>query len=66
MATEWFRKAAEQGDADSQLDLGWMYLDGLGVPKDEKEAAKWFQKAADQGLEEASKALEFIPDNAKN
>ena len=54
------------GNAKSQLDLGWMYLDGVGVNKDEKEAAKWFKKAADQGFEPAIKALEFIPDTVKN
>lgn len=60
------RKAAEQGDATSQLDLGWMYQEGQGVAKDEKEVAKWFPKAADQGLEAATKALEFIPETARN
>ena len=65
-AAEWFRKAAEQGDAKSQLDLGWMYLEGQGVSTDEKEAAKWFKKAGDQGHETAIKALEFIPDTVKN
>ena len=43
-----------------------MFLDGIGVSKDENEAAKWFKKAADQGLEAAAKALEFIPETVKN
>ena len=60
------RRITEQVDTDSQLDLGWMYLDGVGVAKDEKEAAKWFRMAADQGLEPAAKALEFIPETARN
>jgi TPR repeat protein len=28
------RKKAEQGNADAQFGLGWMYHDGKGVPKD--------------------------------
>ena len=29
-AAAWFRRAAEQGDADAQLNLGIMYLVGRG------------------------------------
>ena len=48
--TNWFRKAAEQGDVDGQLNLGVSYADGQGVAKDEAEAVRWFRKAAEQGL----------------
>jgi TPR repeat protein len=27
-AVKWYRKAAEQGDADAQNNLGWMYARG--------------------------------------
>ena len=40
---------AEAGDAEAQFNLGVMYDEGEGVPKDDKEAVKWWQKAADQG-----------------
>jgi TPR repeat protein len=30
-ATKWYRKAAEQGDAKAQYNLGYMYNDGCGV-----------------------------------
>lgn len=43
------RSKAEQGDVDSQFNLGYMYEKGKGVPKDFKEAAKWYRKAAEQG-----------------
>lgn len=43
------RKAAEQGQAAAQSDLGAMYATGRGVPQDNKEAVDWFRKAADQG-----------------
>ena len=42
-------ETAEKGDADAQVNLGWMYANGQGVTKDEVEAVKWFRKAADQG-----------------
>jgi TPR repeat protein len=46
---EW-RPLAEQGDADAQARLGFLYYQRLGVPQDVAEAAKWFRKAAEQGL----------------
>ena len=49
-AFEDVRKAAEQGNAAAQNNLGALYHSGQGVAKDEKAAAEWFQKAADQGL----------------
>ena len=42
-------KKAEQGDADAQGQLGWMYYKGLGVPQDYQEAVRWFRAAAEQG-----------------
>ncbi|MGA9333641.1 MAG: tetratricopeptide repeat protein, partial [Rudaea sp.] len=46
-----FRKAAEQGDARAQYNLGMMYAGGSSsVLLDETKATKWFRKAADQGF----------------
>ncbi len=45
---EW-RKKAETGDANAQFNLGVMYDNGMGVPKDDAEAAKWYRLAAEQG-----------------
>jgi uncharacterized protein len=42
-------KAAEQGDAKSQLALGSNFYYGKGVFQDFAEAMKWYRKAADQG-----------------
>ena len=47
---KWYRKAAEQGNAKAQYNLGMMYYAGQGVPQDHAEAAKWFLKAAEQGI----------------
>ena len=43
---EWFRKAAEQGVADAQLHLGFMYYNRDGVPEDYVQAHMWFNLAA--------------------
>ena len=48
-AVKWYRKAAEQGFAQSQHNLGLCYANGEGVPVDMAEAVKWFRKAAEQG-----------------
>jgi TPR repeat protein len=42
-------KAAEQGNADAQFNLGAMYAIGQGVAKDQKTAVLWYIKAAEQG-----------------
>ena len=44
-----YRLAAEQGNAHARDNLGFVYIDGVGVQRDYAEAAKWFRKAADQG-----------------
>lgn len=41
--------AAEQGDADAQCCLGYIYDNGAVVPRDEDAAVKWYTKAAEQG-----------------
>ena len=40
---------AEQGNAYAQNNLGTLYANGWGVPKDYKTAAKWWTLAAEQG-----------------
>jgi TPR repeat protein len=56
-AVKWYRKAAEQGLASAQLNLGFMYAQGHGVTKDERVAAEWYRKAAEQGNQEAKYRL---------
>ena len=48
-AVKWYRIAADQGYANGQCNLGYMYSNGYGVPQDKTEAVKWYRKAADQG-----------------
>ncbi|MBE4724310.1 sel1 repeat family protein, partial [Acinetobacter baumannii] len=52
-AAEWYSKAADQGLAEAQYNLGGMYDKGQGVAQSYAKAAEWYSKAADQGLAEA-------------
>lgn len=45
-----WKEKAEQGDAEAQCDLGYMYENGYGVLQSSATAAvKWYRKAAEQG-----------------
>lgn len=60
LAVSYYQKAADQGFAGSQLNLGTAYLSGMGVVKDYEQARQWWQKAADQGESMASHNLAFM------
>lgn len=57
LSLNWFKKAAQQGDADAQFNLGRIYGIATGpvygrqraVPRDDVTAAYWYRKAAEQG-----------------
>ena len=57
LAVYWWRKAADQGDADAQNNLGNAYRDGCGVEQDDVQAVYWYRKAADQDNVQAQCAL---------
>ena len=44
---------AKAGIAEAQFNLGVMYAEGEGVPKDAVQAVSWYRKAAEQGLARA-------------
>jgi TPR repeat protein len=54
-AVYWFSKAAEQGYADSQYNLGLFLYVGKGTPKDNVMAYVWWNIAAAQGDKNAEK-----------
>ena len=55
LAMEWYRKAADQGDAGGQVGLAQAYHFGLGgVPQDSSMALTLLQKAAAQGHKDAA------------
>ena len=59
-AVKWYRKAAEQGYADAQYNLGSCYYNGKGVPQNYAEAVKWYCKAVGQGHADAIELLEKL------
>ena len=59
-AVKWVRKAAEQGFARAQYDLGLMYEFGTGVERSNEKAAEWYLKAAEQGYADAQYNLGYM------
>ena len=51
--------AAGQGVPDAQVKLGYCYIKGIGVFKDETQAVVWYRKAAIQGNDRGEYALGF-------
>ena len=49
----WFTKAAKQGLAMAQCDLGLCYDRGEGVPQSKELAVEWYRAAANQGNAQA-------------
>ncbi|MDB9703744.1 putative DNA binding domain-containing protein [Rhodospirillales bacterium] len=52
-AVTWYKRAAEQHDAESEWMLGECYHNGNGVVQDFQEAFYWFDAAAGQDEEDA-------------
>lgn len=53
-------RAAAEGYASEQYNLGVMYQTGFGLPKDMAKAREWFQKAADQDDVQAKSILKKL------
>ena len=45
-AFRWYKKAAEQGYDLAQINIGYLYDNGLGVKENKREAVKWYKRAA--------------------
>ena len=58
-AVKWFRKAADQGNALAQFNLGFCYSKGDGVTKDSVQTVEWYRKAAEQGDTKSQNNLGF-------
>ncbi len=59
------RKAAEEGDADAQYELGNFYL-GDSDKKDANEALHWYRKAAEHGVPSAQYSLAEMYEDCEN
>lgn len=55
---EWYRMAAEAGDAEGQCRWGRCLADGIGVERDDEASERWLKEAAYQGNEEAKVFLQ--------
>ena len=53
-------QAAQRGDAQAFFNLGWMYLNGRGVARDDRTAVMWLRKAADHGVPQAANLLGLL------
>ncbi len=52
-----WREAADQGDAQAQMHLGYLYEQGLGVERDLERALALYRRAAQAGLADAQYQL---------
>ncbi len=59
-AVQEFLLLAEQGHAQAQVNLGIIYSQGRGVPKDAVQAYRWYTLAASQGDDLAEKFKNFL------
>ena len=58
-----FKKAADQGNAQAEYNLGIMYAKGEGMLQDYQQAYFWLHKAADKGIGGAEYNLAIMYDN---
>jgi TPR repeat protein len=65
VAMQVLRPFADQGYADVQAKLGYMYYFGQGVPQDYTQALVWFRRAADQGEGSAQGMLGVMYDQGQ-
>ena len=64
-AREWFEKAAENGNASAQNNLGRMYYHALGVETDYAKAIAWYEKAAANGNSYAQYSIGYMYENGQ-
>lgn len=53
----WYRKSALKNNAIAQNNLGYLYNNGVGTPKDSKKAFHYYKLASEQGLASAKTNL---------
>ena len=59
-ARTWTQRAAEGGVAAAMYNLGTMYYNGVGGPKNPVTAAMWFRKAATYGISDSQYNLGLL------
>ena len=65
-AVNWYRKAADNGNATAMNNLAQSYKNGgCGLPKDEAQAVNWYRKAADAGNIDAMNNLGLMYEGSR-
>lgn len=64
-AVRLYRRDAELGVVAAQVNLAFMFLDGMGVAQDFGQAAQWFERAAELGSAEAQQNLGVLHRDGK-
>ncbi|MBA3033104.1 MAG: transglycosylase SLT domain-containing protein [Gammaproteobacteria bacterium] len=59
-AVKLYCDGARAGDLEAQYNLGWMYANGRGMPRDDALAAFFFHLAASQGHTQSLRMLRFV------
>lgn len=59
-AFEWYKEAADNGNADAQYWCGYCYLCGMGTLRNTKKVLDYFKKATKQGHVRARIHLQYI------
>ena len=57
LASHWFSKAADQGNAYAQANLSWLYANGQGVAQDDTHALMWSTLALAHAEDDATREL---------
>lgn len=60
VARVWFEKAAKQGYANADYNLGQLYQVGAGVPRSFSRARYWYRRAAARGSVEGRISLNVL------
>ncbi|OCP35531.1 tetratricopeptide repeat protein [Ensifer sp. LC163] len=64
IAADYYRRAAEKGDAPAQDMLSWMLLEGEIMTPDPAEARRWAERAAEAGIASSMTRLGMLYHNA--
>lgn len=59
-AFKFFKLAADEGDANAQIQVGNMYMKGIGVKASYQEPMKYFMLALEKNEKEALKGLAYL------
>ena len=61
-AVRWYRRSANQGNAEAQFNLGLMYHIGRGVTQDYVQALLWLNLAASRATGDVQKTYAHLRD----